>query len=155
MKFCFAAAITIGLTFGQTPSTTDKETPEHKAVRLRYELTQDRFAQRKKDYDARTDEANKVLVSSKATYSTPKEQLAEQLRLREQRLKLLKQTEPMAAELDRLNMELTTLEAQLKHVDDCTKAYQTTIDKKVSDLTTRESDTIKACKALDLYPFQK
>jgi hypothetical protein len=43
----------------------------------------------------------------------------------------------------------------LGRVDPCLAVYKSTIDKKISDLTTRESDQIKACKALDLYPPEK
>jgi hypothetical protein len=42
---------------------------------------------------------------------------------------------------------------QLAYVDDCTAIYQKTIDMKQSDLTTRQADQVKACKALDLYPL--
>lgn len=44
------------------------------------------------------------------------------------------------------------LEAALEEVDGCARLYRGTIDKKVSDLTTRETDRIKGCKAADLYP---
>ena len=41
---------------------------------------------------------------------------------------------------------------RLQHANDCVKFYKETVDKKVSDLTTRESDMIKACKSIDSYP---
>ena len=34
----------------------------------------------------------------------------------------------------------------------CTAIYQSTIDKKVKDLTVREEEQVRACQALDLYP---
>jgi hypothetical protein len=47
------------------------------------------------------------------------------------------------------------LEFRLKHADDCVAVYQTTIDKKLSDVTNRESDQIKTCKSANLYPPEK
>ena len=44
--------------------------------------------------------------------------------------------------------------AQLAKVDECKKTYRTTIDKKTSDLTVRESTAVKECQALDLYPLK-
>ena len=41
---------------------------------------------------------------------------------------------------------------RLDHVDDCLRTYKDTVDKKMSDLTTRESDIIKGCRDLDMYP---
>ena len=43
--------------------------------------------------------------------------------------------------------------AQLKKVDECRKVYRSTIDKKATDLTVRETIAVKACQALDLYPL--
>jgi hypothetical protein len=45
------------------------------------------------------------------------------------------------------------LARQLEAVDSCTKLYRQTIDKKQSDLTVRESQAVKACTTLDLYPL--
>jgi hypothetical protein len=42
--------------------------------------------------------------------------------------------------------------ARLQHADDCAKVYKGTVDKKVSDLTTRETDMMKACKSIGSYP---
>jgi hypothetical protein len=38
---------------------------------------------------------------------------------------------------------------------DCAGVYRDTIDAKVSDLTNRQAEQIKACKSLDLYPPDK
>lgn len=56
---------------------------------------------------------------------------------------------------DTVVKDLPTLQARVLHADDCLVVYTGTIDKKVADLTTRESDQIKACKSIDLYPPQK
>lgn len=54
----------------------------------------------------------------------------------------------------KLNAEADLINAQLPHVDECKKTYRTTIDKKTSDLTVRETTAVNACQALDLYPFK-
>jgi len=38
------------------------------------------------------------------------------------------------------------------HADDCLRTYRATVDKPQSDITTREFDAIKLCKAIDSYP---
>jgi hypothetical protein len=45
--------------------------------------------------------------------------------------------------------------AVLDTVDTCVRAYRTTIDKKMSDLTTRQTQQIEQCKQDDLYPPPK
>ena len=47
------------------------------------------------------------------------------------------------------------LKRRIDATDPCLKLYHETIDKKIADLTTRESDQIQACKALDMYPPSK
>jgi hypothetical protein len=44
---------------------------------------------------------------------------------------------------------------QLEHVDECVGIYGATVDKKMSDLTVRETEQVKACKSLDVYPPTK
>jgi hypothetical protein len=50
--------------------------------------------------------------------------------------------------------EADLIKAQLEKVDECRKVYRSTIDKKTSDLTVRESTVVKACQALNLYPLE-
>ncbi len=47
------------------------------------------------------------------------------------------------------------LKRKMDVTDPCLKLYHETIDKKIVELTTRESDQIQACKALDMYPPSK
>ena len=47
------------------------------------------------------------------------------------------------------------LNRKVDATDPCLKLYHDTIDKKIVDLTTRESEQVQACKALDLYPPSK
>jgi hypothetical protein len=49
--------------------------------------------------------------------------------------------------------ETVLITAQLESVDACTKVFRRTIDKKTSDLTVRESKSVKICQDLDLYPL--
>jgi hypothetical protein len=57
---------------------------------------------------------------------------------------------PLMSEIDK---EYDLINAQIEKVDECSKVYRSTIDKKQSDLTVRESQAVKACIVLDLYPF--
>lgn len=47
------------------------------------------------------------------------------------------------------------LQARLENSDTCVAVYSATIDKKVSDVTTRQSDQVDACKKLGQYPPKK
>ena len=68
---------------------------------------------------------------------------------------MFRQLEGIAKAHDQIKDGLPTLESRIRHADDCVAVYQKTIDKKVSDLTTRESEQIKACQSEDLYPPDK
>jgi hypothetical protein len=70
-------------------------------------------------------------------------------------LDMLRQLNALTETHDRIASELPTLESRLKHADECVAVYKKTIDEKVADLTTRESEQIKACMALGLYPPDK
>lgn len=56
--------------------------------------------------------------------------------------------------MSKIDAEGDLVIAQLAKVDECKKTYRTTIDKRTSDLTVRESTAVKACQALDLYPWR-
>ena len=78
------------------------------------------------------------------------------------------QVEAARGDRDRLEIEITYDNAIKKacaeglaaaaegveHVDGCLAVYRKTIDKRTSDLTTRETGQISECKSLDLYPPQ-
>jgi hypothetical protein len=51
--------------------------------------------------------------------------------------------------------DINKLKERLELVDPCLRLYRTTIDKKVSNLTTRETEQIAACRSLDFYPPAK
>ena len=44
------------------------------------------------------------------------------------------------------------LQRQLEAVDKCVSLYRTTIDRKTSDLTVRQTELVNTCQLLDLYP---
>lgn len=56
--------------------------------------------------------------------------------------------------MSKIDAETDLVNHQLAKVDECKKTYRTTIDKRTSDLTVRESTAVKACQALDLYPYK-
>jgi hypothetical protein len=70
-------------------------------------------------------------------------------------LDMLRQLSNVTETHDRIASQLPTLKSRLQHADECVAFYKKTIDEKVSDLTNRESEQIKACKAIDLYPPEK
>ena len=47
------------------------------------------------------------------------------------------------------------LKQRLDYVDGCLKVYRVTIDMKPSDLTIRQTEQVKECRSLDLYPPSK
>jgi hypothetical protein len=52
-------------------------------------------------------------------------------------------------------IDLLAMRVRLERVDPCLRVYRSTIDKKVSDYTTREMDLVNGCRSLDLYPPEK
>jgi len=48
--------------------------------------------------------------------------------------------------------EYELLDRKLEHVDSCVLVYRTTINKKLSDLTVKETEQIGDCRLLALYP---
>jgi hypothetical protein len=50
---------------------------------------------------------------------------------------------------------ISTARQQVEIVDVCLKLYRSTIDKKTSDLTTREIEGISGCRSLNSYPPEK
>ena len=65
---------------------------------------------------------------------------------------LLQQEDSLVASIERYGKEKERLMTRMAHMDECAAVYRATIDKKTSDLTMRESQLVKACQAIDLYP---
>jgi len=57
--------------------------------------------------------------------------------------------------IEGVERRLTLLRVRMNSADRCASVYRDTIDKKQSDLTTREAEEIKACQSLDSYPPTK
>jgi hypothetical protein len=69
-----------------------------------------------------------------------------------ERAKLGLDASDIIAEEDRL---VAFHKLRLHFVDICVSIYHKTIDKKASDVTIRESELVKECQSLDLYPPAK
>jgi hypothetical protein len=70
-------------------------------------------------------------------------------------LNAMKEREAYRNLVDEYDSAIKTLTARLEHADTCIAVYSATIDKRVSDLTTRQSDQVNMCKSLDQYPPKK
>jgi hypothetical protein len=66
--------------------------------------------------------------------------------------KLLADLRGWMTEWEILSDRMLTAKYRLEHVDECLASFHKTIDKKKSDLTVRESDSVKLCQDLELYP---
>jgi hypothetical protein len=62
---------------------------------------------------------------------------------------------PTADAMQGIIKQCDLLKTKLKYADDCRKVYDKTIDEKAADITTRESELIKACRELEMYPPPK
>jgi len=52
-------------------------------------------------------------------------------------------------------IDIVAIRKRLDLVDPCLSIYRSTIDKKVSDYTTREMERVDGCRSVDLYPPEK
>ena len=118
--------ISVLLAFQQKQAPVRAETVEHKFVRLRLEE-----AKRQEKIIA-TDQCEK--------YNDDLHKKAQCLR---EGLEALKQNFILQG----------LLTAQLDNVDDCTKLYRRTSNKKTSDVTVKENEDIKGCLQVELYPL--
>jgi TonB family protein len=125
-----------------TPPAVSNETDEHRFARQRYEVALSAF--------------NDVLRQRQAL-------LDEVRRLQNQRFgnnidqqeALLSQARQLGNQLNAANPAVDLLRVRMENADACAAIYPRTIDRKVSDLTTRETETVKACQTIGLYPPQK
>jgi hypothetical protein len=151
----------MGVAMAQT--TPAKTTKVHKPVRAAssksvlpapQEVSAERqFAQ--KEYDALNaaiDAMKEELDRTMARFEKEKSKPTENLMLEEY---LLDRADLLDRKRNSGVEELEVLGLRLKHVDDCTSVYHNTIDLKVSDLTGRQTESVKACRSLGLYPPEK
>lgn len=61
-------------------------------------------------------------------------------------------SEQLARTFERETDKVRLLQLRMDTADGCALLYRNTIDKKTSDLTTREADLIKGCKSIENYP---
>jgi hypothetical protein len=136
-----------------TAADTDTESAEHKFARQRYENLKSQYEALESEHDRNAAK----LAADQALADKAKDQgktddwrafMLEALRDATYGLALVHKIEPIAADLMLWRKRLTS-------ADDCSKLFRDTIDKKRSDLTVRETDSVAGCKLLDLYPPQK
>jgi hypothetical protein len=73
----------------------------------------------------------------------------------DQQQEILKEAHDLRNQLDIAANHIDVLKARVEHADNCVTTYHQTIDKKTSDLTTRETQQIAACQSINLYPPAK
>jgi hypothetical protein len=143
------------------PAAKVAESKEHAAIRIQYEAKIKECEQRWLDAKASAELDMKLVSDASAGSSVAKSEA--ELRLAKLKLgvtvyDILKDVPGVACKVHpdgEMSDELDTLEKQLKYVDSCIATYHKTIDKKNADLTVRESEQVKACQSLDLYPPAK
>jgi hypothetical protein len=144
------------------------ESPEHHFARLKYEEAVQQYGdieQQMEPLKAKSAAFAKVLdeaqcVNPHAERTLDKKALDVYLKCLAARKQVAEMGEAVSKELLRLDKEQKKwdppgLKVRMDHADDCLAVYNTTIDKKTGDLTTREADQITACKLADLYPPHK
>ena len=72
--------------------------------------------------------------------------------IQDEAAKMKRKTHILEAEMEDLAAKVSRNSKQLDAVDMCSVAYRQTGDKKVFDLPVKESEQVKSCVALDLYP---
>jgi hypothetical protein len=73
----------------------------------------------------------------------------------DQQQEILNEARDLRSQLDIASHQIDLLKLRVEHADDCVATYHQTIDKKTSDLTTRETQQIAACQSINLYPPAK
>ena len=124
-----------------------KESPEHAVARSKYEVVKQQYEHSKAEYSQKSaaDSECKVfpeLIRHPITSSS----------VDDYTVGCAYETKRARYIMDKMAEYLEQYDIQLRDVDKCVAVYHATIDKKVSDQTTREVDEIKMCKAEDLYP---
>jgi|SRR5579871_1435215 len=147
------------------PRVKVTESKEHAAIRTRYEAKVKDCEQRWLDAKASAESDMKLVKDQSADSGV----VQAQAKVRLARLDLALTKYNIIKDADKsdpgvacdvhpdgeMSDELDTLRNQLKYVDLCLATYRKTIDKRNADLTVRESEQVKACQSLDLYPPPK
>jgi hypothetical protein len=125
------------------------ESPEHKFARQQYEQGRKWMDQALSQSGAIMNELDRL---QKLFGGNNLDQ--HQLNLSQQSA-LLRQAELLRKQLDVATPQLKVLQARLQHADECVQVFHETIDAKVSDLTIRQTELVKACQSMNLYPPEK
>ncbi len=162
MVTCALVAQTAKKPLTNKSATKVVESKEHAAIRIRYEAKVKQCEQRWLDAKALAEQDIKI-VNDPTADSLVKSQA--NLRLSKLNMGLLKyklmsesggdhpEAVACVAQPDgEFSDEIDSLRDQLKFVDSCSATYRKTIDKKNADLTVRESEQVKTCQSLGLYP---
>ena len=90
----------------------------------------------------------RLVITQEKDEQRKEKALAEIRKLKEAPFELYSYVEEYAS--DRPDVQLIGL--QMKYADACLAVYKATVDKKKSDLTTRDTKAIEACQGIELYP---
>ena len=135
------------------------ESKEHAAIRTQYDAKIKECEQRWLDAKATAESDLELVKTSESSVAKSEAELRlAKLKLGVTVYDMLKDAPGVACKVHpdgEMSDELDTLQNQLKYVDSCIATYHKTIDKKNADLTVRESEQVKACQSLDLYPPTK
>jgi hypothetical protein len=129
------------------PAVKATESKEHAAIRSRYEA---KVKECEGDKPQSTDnpEFDKVMRRLNAQLVVSRAKLAAVGKSEGEKEVIMATAEMQLHSCEASELLVT----QLEHVDSCVTIYHKTIDKRASDLTVRESEQVKACQSLDLYP---
>jgi hypothetical protein len=145
------ALLSIGFIRAQSKDKGSRptESPEHAFARSEVESVKRLFGEKRTKYDEQMKDnpgcsVRPELIKHPVTFSSAANYM----------FKCFYESKMARYEMDKTEEFLAVTVSRLDHVDDCLKTYHNTIDKKVSDQTTREVDQIKACREEHLYPPQ-
>ncbi len=124
-----------------------RESAEHALVRQEHERVEHYFDDSQKEYNEALRRDPTCKTPEPISHPVTRESLCG-----EEMLGCQMPTCLALLNLEKAREALERLEYKLAHVDDCVKTYRGTIDKKISNLTTREVLRIKVCRSAELYP---
>ena len=129
------------------------ETPEHAVAARPYDAVLQQVTDQSAILKANTSRIDQVLGASKEVKKARSKEERKSIDIEMRRLMV---DMPKQIELaKKLGLELLRAGDQLHSVDKCLALFTSTIDKKVGDLSVRDSDEILVCRKLGLYPPAK
>lgn len=130
------------------------ETPEHTLARENLESIRRQCSESKSDFD-KAFESEPLRDGEKRCQLFP---VAHPISMQESDHKSVGcryETRKYRYVMESMAEELELYEARLAQVDECKSIYDATIDKKMSDQTMREAETVKRCQSMGQYPPKK